>query len=161
MKTIDILLAFLVASLLAGCDSSKLSEGRYDITLVGKCLPGDSDNSFIFDEGVWTGYLRVNNLPDGTQRAALTTELAVFGLTYLESGVLDGKGHFIGEFMNPRTWVTQTDTCYYEILRNGSVIIEDKKGVLSLTRWLRINAKTENDEKYVAIYGLKKNKRIK
>lgn len=161
MKTIDILLAFLVASLLAGCDSSKLSEGRYDITLVGKCLPGDSDNSFIFDEGVWTGYLRVNNLPDGTQRAALTTELAVFGLTYLESGILDGKGHFIGKFMNPKTWVSQTDTCYYEILGNGSVIIEDKKGVLSLTRWIRINAKTKEDKEYVAIYGLNKNERIK
>lgn len=160
MKTIDILLAFLVASLLAGCDSSKLSEGRYDITLVGKCLPGDSDNSFIFDEGVWTGYLRVNNLPDGTQRAALTTEWGILG-SCSESGILDGKGHFIGEFTNPRTWVTQTDTCYYKVLRNGSVIIEDKKGVLSLTRWLRINAKTEKDEKYVAIYGLKKNERIK
>lgn len=54
MKTIDILLAFLVASLLAGCDGSKLSEGRYDITLIGKCLPGDSDNSFIFDGRGWT-----------------------------------------------------------------------------------------------------------
>lgn len=71
MKTINLLLVFLAVMLLAACDNSKLSEGRYDITLVGKCLPGDSDNSFIFDEGVWTGYLRVNNLPDGTQRAAL------------------------------------------------------------------------------------------
>lgn len=161
MKTIDILLVFLAVILFAACNNLKLSEGRYDITLVGKCLPGDSDNSFILDEGVCTGYLRVNNLPDGTQRASLTTELAFFGLTYFESGVLDGKGHFIGEFMNPRTWVTQTDTCYYGILRNGRVIIEDKKGVLSLTRCLRINAKTEKDKKYVAIYELKKNKRIK
>lgn len=161
MKTIDILLVFLAVILFAACNNSKLSEDRYDITLVGKCLPGDSDNSFIFDEGVWTGYLRVNNLPDGTQRAALTTELAVFGLTYLESGILDGKGHFIGEFMNPKTWVSQTDTCYYEILGNDSVIIEDKKGVLSLTRWIKINAKTKEDKEYVAIYGLKKNERIK
>lgn len=91
MKTIDILLAFLVASLLAGCDSSKLSEGRYDITLVGKCLPGDSDNSFIFDEGVWTGYLRVNNLPDGTQRASLTTEPAFSVSPILNRVFLTGK----------------------------------------------------------------------
>ena len=161
MKTIDILLVFLAVTLFIACNNSKLSEGRYDITLVGKCLPGDGDNSLIFDEGVWTGYLRVNTLPNGTQRASLTTELAVFGLTYLESGVLDGKGHFIGEFMNPKTWVAQTDTCYYEILGNGSVIIEDKKGVLSLTRWIKINAKTEKDKQYVAIYGLKKNERIK
>lgn len=40
MKTIDILLAFLAVMLLAACDNSKLSEGRYDITLVGKCLQG-------------------------------------------------------------------------------------------------------------------------
>lgn len=52
MKTINLLLVFLAVMLLAACDNSKLSEGRYDITLVGKCLPGDSDNSFIFDEGV-------------------------------------------------------------------------------------------------------------
>ena len=161
MKPIDILLVFLAVILFAACNNSKLSEGRYDITLVGKCLPGDSDNSFIFDEGVWTGYLRVNTLPDGTQRASLTTELAFFGLTYFESGVFDGKGHFIGEFMNPRTWVTQTDTCYYKVLRNGSVVIEDKKGVLSLSIWLKTMGKTDEDKKYVAIYGLKKNERIK
>lgn len=160
MKTIDILLTFLVASLLAGCDSSKLSEGRYDITLVGKCLPGDSANSFIFDEGVVTGYLRVNNLRGKIQKAVLTTDWGILG-SCSESGILDGKGHFIGEFTNPRTWVAQTDTCYYKVLRNGSVVIEDKKGVLSLTRWLRINAKTEKDKQYVAIYGLKKNERIK
>lgn len=160
MKTISILLAFLVASLLAGCDSSKLSEGRYDITLVGKCLPGDSDNSFIFDEGVWTGYLRVNNLRGKIQKAVLTTDWGILG-SCSESGILDGKGHFIGEFMNPRTWVAQTDTCYYKVLKSGSVVIEDRKGVLSLTRWIRINAKTKEDKEYVAIYGLKKNERIK
>lgn len=160
MKTISILLAFLVASLLAGCDSSKLSEGRYDITLVGKCLPGDSDNSFIFDEGVWTGYLRVNNLRGKIQKAVLTTDWGILG-SCSESGILDGKGHFIGEFTNPRTWVAQTDTCYYKVLKSGSVVIEDRKGVLSLTRWIRINAKTKEDKEYVAIYGLKKNERIK
>lgn len=160
MKTINILLAFLVASPLAGCDSSKLSEGRYDITLVGKCLPGDSDNSFIFDEGVVTGYLRINNLRGETQKAVLTTEWGILG-SCSESGILDGKGHFIGEFTNPRTWVAQTDTCYYKVLRNGSVVIEDKKGVLSLSIWLKTMGKTDEDKKYVAIYGLKKNKRIK
>ena len=160
MKTINILLAFLVASLLAGCDSSKLSEGRYDITLVGKCLPGDSDNSFIFDEGVVTGYLRINNLRGKIQKAVLTTDWGILG-SCSESGILDGKGHFIGEFTNPRTWVAQTDTCYYKVLRNGSVVIEDKKGVLSLSIWLKTMGKTDEDKKYVAIYGLKKNKRIK
>lgn len=160
MKTINILLAFLVASLLAGCDSSKLSEGRYDITLVGKCLPGDSDNSFIFDEGVVTGYLRINNLRGKIQKAVLTTDWGILG-SCSESGILDGKGHFIGEFANPRTWVAQTDTCYYKVLRNGSVVIEDKKGVLSLSIWLKAMGKTDEDKKYVAIYGLKKNERIK
>lgn len=76
MKTIDILLVFLAVILFAACNNSKLSEGRYDITLVGKCLPGDSDNSFIFDEGVVTGYLRVNNLRGKIQKAVLTTDWA-------------------------------------------------------------------------------------
>lgn len=40
MKTINLLLVFLAVMLLAACDNSKLSEGRYDITMVGKCLPG-------------------------------------------------------------------------------------------------------------------------
>lgn len=160
MKTIDILLVFLAVILFAACNNSKLSEGRYDITLVGKCLPGDSDNSFIFDEGVVTGYLRINNLRGETQKAVLTTEWGILG-SCSESGILDGKGHFIGEFTNPRTWVTQTDTCYYKVLRNGSVVIEDKKGVLSLSIWLKTMGKTDEDKKYVAIYGLKKNERIK
>lgn len=68
MKMINILLVFLTVMLLAACDNSKLSEGRYDITMVGKCLPGDSDNSFIFDEGVVTGYLRINNLRGKIQK---------------------------------------------------------------------------------------------
>jgi hypothetical protein len=63
--------------------------------------------------------------------------------------------------MNPRTWVAQTDTCYYKVLKSGSVVIEDRKGVLSLTIWLKTMGKTDEDKKYVAIYGLKKNKRIK
>lgn len=160
MKTINILLVFLTVMLLPACDNSKLSEGRCDITMVGKCLPGDSDNSFIFDEGVWTGYLRVNNLRGKIQKAVLTTDWGILG-SCSESGILDGKGHFIGEFMNPRTWVAQTDTCYYKVLKSGSVVIEDRKGVLSLTRWLKTMGKTDEDKKYVAIYGLKKNERIK
>lgn len=41
------------------------------------------------------------------------------------------------------------------------ILVINAKGVLSLSIWLKTMGKTDEDKKYVAIYGLKKNERIK
>lgn len=160
MKTINILLAFLVVMLFAACDNKfGISDGTYSSVEIERIIYGKADSAMSLHENFGRATLKITTLPGNVKKVSMTTTFSLLGGNgFTEEGYLDGKGHFIVSSIDNITMESKTDTCDYK--RDGDFLfVVDRKGILKLTSVLRVMPPQRIDDKRcVALYCFKKNK---
>ena len=98
------------------------------------------------------------DLPNGTQRALLSTTLDISDGNWLEEGYFDGHGNFVIGIFDEETLEQKNDTCFYKV-KEGYLLLEDKKKVLLLSDFSRrFNEKFKPSEAgYINVYLFKIN----
>ncbi len=157
MKTRIFLL--LTTITLIGCnDKMKILPGTYEAAAMGGTHPVKQDSSYSYKASFAKSTIKLMDLPNGTQRALLSTTLDISDGNWLEEGYFDGHGNFVIGIFDEETLEQKNDTCFYKV-KEGYLLLEDKKKVLLLSDFSRrFNEKFKPSEAgYITVYLFKIN----
>ena len=160
MKTRIFLLLLIVITLIGWNDKMKIFPGTYEAVAIGGTHPvkQDSSYSYSYKASFAKGTIKLMDLPNGRQRALLSTTLDISDGNWLEEGYFDGHGNFVIGIFNKETLEQKNDTCFYKV-KKGYLLLEDKKKVLLLSDFSRrFNEKFKPGEAdYITVYLFKIN----
>ena len=115
MKTRIFLLLLIVITLIGCNDKMKIFPGTYEAVAIGGTHPVKQDSSYSYKASFAKSTIKLMDLPNGRQRALLSTTLDISDGNWLEEGYFDGHGNFVIGIFNKETLEQKNDTCFYKV----------------------------------------------